>query len=101
MDEKFIEVKCPECETILIVNRKTGKVEEVRKPILEESTGDRFEDAFKKVKQSKDTLEDRFAQAKAREREKAAKLDALFKENLDKAREKGPIEKPEREFDLD
>ena len=66
MNDQFIEVKCPECETVLIVQRKTGKIVETRKPILEESSGNRFEDAFKKVKQSHDTLESRFEEARAK-----------------------------------
>lgn len=101
MNEDFLEITCPECKTILIVNKRTGKVVEVRKPILEDSTGDRFEDAFQKVKRSKSDLEKKFAEARERERTKMDRLDALFKEGLEQAKKEGPITKPKRDFDLD
>lgn len=101
VDKEFLEVKCPDCGNILIVNKRSGEVVEVREPILEESTGDRFEDAFKKVKDSKATLEDRFEAARAKEKERQSKLDSLFKEGLERAREEGVNEKPKRDFDLD
>ena len=101
MNEDFLEVTCPECKTILIVNKRSGKVVEVRKPILEESTGDRFEDAFQKVKRSKGELEKKFEEARERERTKMDRLNAIFKEGLDQAKKEGPITKPKRDFDLD
>jgi len=100
MDD-FIKVSCPECNCILVVNKKTGEVVETRKPILEESTGDRFQDAFLKVKKSKELAEEKFRAAQEKERDKSKKLDALFAEKLKEIKEKGETGPPERPIDLD
>lgn len=96
-----IKVTCPECKCVLVIDKKTGKVIEKRKPILEESTGDRFQDAFQKVKKSHEIAEEKFRAAQEREKGKFKKLDALFSEKLKEVREKGDTGPPERPFDLD
>lgn len=101
MSDDFLQVTCPDCKTILIVNRRDGKVVEVRKPLLADSTGDRFEDAFLKVKRSKSELEKKVESAKERERTKMERLDQLFKEGLEQAKKEGPIQKPRSDMDLD
>jgi uncharacterized Zn finger protein (UPF0148 family) len=101
MPEDFLQVTCPGCKDILVVNRKTGKVVEVRKPLLEESTGDRFEDAMLKVRRSTSELEKKVEGAKERERGKMERLNQLFKDGLEQAKKEGPVQKPEREMDLD
>lgn len=98
------EVKCPDCNTVLIVDRKTGKVLEVRRPIVEkgESTGDRFEDARAKVRSIHERAEAKFEATRKAEKEKLSKLDALFKERKKEIEEGGePIEKPESPFGMD
>lgn len=95
-----IKVTCPDCGNELIVDRKTGKVVEVRRPLVEDSTGDRFEDALLKAKRSEDAAEQKFEEARQREREKMGKLDKLFKEGLKKAKEE-KIERPLRDIDLE
>ena len=97
----FFEVKCPECETILIVRRRDGKIVEVRKPLLEDSSGDRFEDAMEKVRQESDTIAKKFEEAKEREKNKMERLEAIFKEGIERAKEEGPIRKPHSPFDHD
>lgn len=97
-----IKITCPECRNILVVEKKSGKVLEVRKPLLEESTGDRFKDAFLRVKGSQERAEQKFREAQEREREKKSKLDSLFSEKLKEVQEKGDDDiPPERPFDLD
>ena len=83
-----MKVTCPECKCILVIDKKTGNVIEKRKPILEESTGDRFEDAFQKVKKSHEITEGKFRAAQEKEKHKFEKLDALFNEKLKEVREK-------------
>ena len=100
MDD-FIEVACPECKTILIVRRKDGKIVEVRKPIIEDSTGNRFEDAMLKVKREKDTIAKKFEEAKKREQSKMERINAQFEEGLKRAKAEGPVSKPHSPFDLD
>jgi uncharacterized Zn finger protein (UPF0148 family) len=101
MTDEFLKVTCPDCKIILIVNRRDGKVVETRKPILEASTGDRFEDARLKVKRSTDSVEKKVEEAKERERGKLERLDQFFKQGLEQARKDGPVEKPKRDMDLD
>ena len=96
-----IQVKCPDCQTILIVDRKSGKVVETRKPILEETTGDRFKDAFEKVRRASDRVESKFEEARKKEKNKLERLNAIFDEGLKKAKEEGPVTKPQRDIDLD
>lgn len=98
---EFFEVPCPECKTIMIVRRRDGKVVEVRKPILEESTGDRFEDATQKVRGEKDRIAKKFEEAKEREKNKMERLNALFEDGLKKAKEEGPVTRPQSPLDLD
>lgn len=101
MHQDFLEITCPGCQSVLIVRRRDGKVVETRKPIVEDSSGDRFEDAFQKVKRSKHEIQKKYEEARQREQGKMDRLNSLFKENLDRAREEGPAERPEREMDLD
>lgn len=97
----FFEVPCPECKTILIVRRRDGKIVEVRKPILENSTGDRFEDATQKVRGEKERIAKKFEEAQEREKNKMERLNALFQEGLKRAKEEGPAERPFNPMDLD
>lgn len=86
----------------MVVNKKTGEVVETRKPILEDSTGDRFKDAFEKVKKSPEIAEEKFRAAQEKEKNKFEKLDALFKEKMKEVKEKGEDDlPPERPYDLD
>lgn len=95
-----LNVKCPDCNTILVVDRKTGEVLEVRKPILENSTGDRFEDARLKVKDSTARAERLFEEARQKEKDKMARLNALFDEKKAELKDK-PITRPDRPIDQD
>jgi hypothetical protein len=99
--DEFFEIKCPDCQTILIVRRRDGKVMETRKPIIEDSTGDRFDDAFEKVRRSSGEIERKVAEARERERTRMDRLNALFKDEIQKAEKEGPVSKPKREMDLD
>ncbi len=97
-----LEVKCPGCKMILIVDKKSGKVVEKRKPLVEEgeSTGDRFEDARKLVKTADKRIEEKVEAAKKAQKEKLSKLDALFSKRKQEIEESGePIEKPDNPYD--
>ena len=88
------EVKCPCCNTILIVDKRNGKILDERRPILEQSTGDRYQDALKKVRERGSVAEEKFQKFKSERGEKMAKLDALFKDSVKKVEESGePIER--------
>ena len=97
---RFLEVKCPDCKNVLIVNANDGKVVEVRKPILKDSSGDRFADAERKIREEKETIARKYEEAREKEKSKMDRLNALFDENLKRAREEGPT-RPENPMDLD
>lgn len=92
MSDTF-NIPCPCCDTILVVERKTGKIIEQRKPILEESSGDRYEDALKKVRQRPGQAEEKYSRFQAEQDAKKARLNALFDERLKEINESGDIEK--------
>ena len=97
--EENLKISCPDCEAILIVRRRDGKILEVRKPILAESTGDRFDDAFQKVKGRSKEVNAKVAEAKKREEERLAGADDFFKRALERAKESGD-EKPVNPMDV-
>src|SRR5688500_7423107 len=84
-----LSVTCPCCQSILIVERKTGAVLEERKPILEESTGDRYEDALKKVRQRPGQANEKFNKFQSEQDAKKARLNALFDERLKEINDSG------------
>lgn len=100
MAKDELEVKCPECQTILIVDRKTGKVLETRKPLVDDPSGDRFEDARARVLGQGDRAQKLFEEAKQKEKDKFARLDAFFKEKKEELKDQ-PIERPDNPFDRD
>ena len=98
MDD-FYQITCPCCNTILVVERRTGKVVEERRPILEQSTGDRYQDALKKVRERGSIAEEKFKKFQAERSTKAAKLDSLFKDTVKKVKESGEEIKPFNPYD--
>lgn len=95
-----LEVKCPDCNQVLIVDKRNGKVLEVRRPIAEKSSGDRFEDARAKVLNTKDRADQKFAEARDKQKGRMAELDKLFDSRKKELKDQ-PIEKPEGIFDDD
>jgi ribosomal protein RSM22 (predicted rRNA methylase) len=85
MDET-IKIKCPCCESVLVIRRRDGKLLETREPILKESTGDRFEDAFEKVRGRSKEVENKVAEAKRKEQERLKGADDFFKQALERAK---------------
>jgi hypothetical protein len=100
MDD-FFKIQCPGCQNVLVVRRRDGHVVEVRKPVLEQSTGDRFEDAMIKVKSQADAAAKKFEEARAREKNKMDRLNSLFDEGLKRAKQSPSPERPINPLDLD
>ncbi len=57
---EYLKVECPKCKSILIIKRNNGEVVEVREPLIDNPSGDRFEDAIEKLKNSKKEIEEKF-----------------------------------------
>lgn len=83
------QIPCPCCDTILIVERKSGKILEERKPILEQSSGDRYEDALKKVRQRPGQAEEKYSRFQSEQDAKKARLNALFDDRLKEINDSG------------
>ena len=83
-----------------MIDPKEGKIIEVRKPIIEETTGDRLKDAMIKAKKRQDEADSIFQQAKEKGKERRSKFDSMFKESVEKAKEEDDGTPPPREIDL-
>jgi hypothetical protein len=99
--ENAFEIKCPKCDVILVVDRITGEIIDTREPIIAESTGDRFNDAMKKVKNSPHEAEAMFQKSKEAEKNKQKDLDDLFNKSLEQAKKEGPVKKQLRDIDFE
>jgi len=100
--KKTVEVTCPCCRTILVLDRQTHKVLEKRPPLLaeEESTGDRWSDARKLVDTAGERISKKVEAAKEAQKNKLSRLDALFRERKQELEESGePIDRPDNIFD--
>lgn len=100
MSSETMKITCPCCNSILVVERREGKILEVREPIVEESTGDRFEDAFIKVKGRHKEIDGKIAEAKRAEEERKKGAEDFFKNALKRAKETKD-EKPVNPFDME
>lgn len=98
---KHIKITCPCCNAILIFDRIEEKVVEVRKPILEQSTGDRFRDAFIKSKQQKAEIERKFKDSEEAHQKRSKSLQEIFNKSLKKVKKSGDKSKPETPFGFD
>jgi hypothetical protein len=93
MASKQFEVQCPCCSSRILLDVRTGKVLRALRPEELDSAGKPkvsekdWEDAFGRVRDRRDSGESRLDQALAREKDKSSRLDDLFREAADKARE--------------
>ena len=81
------------------VRQRDGKALEVRKPLLEESTGGRFKDAFLKVKKRPKEVDEKITAARQKEKEGLRGADDFLKQALARAKESD--EKPVNPLDQD
>lgn len=99
---RTLEVTCPDCGNILIINKEDGSIVEIRKPLVEESSGDRFTDAMTAAKNHSDKMKSVFDSRLSDYAKKEKERDSIFQESLKKARESDPDDLKEiRDIDLD
>jgi len=98
---QYFEIKCPCCNTILVIDRIDGKVIEERRPILEQSSGDRFKDALIKSKQQKVTIEKKFKESEKAHKKRSESLQNIFNDSLKKVNESDDKSKPLTPFNYD
>lgn len=98
--EKELKATCPCCDTILILDRFSGKILETRKPLVKKSTGDRLEDAFLKLDEDKKKHAEAFDNLHGKHEEQKKRANEFFNASLDSAK-KNIDEKPRSIFDSD
>lgn len=97
---RTLNITCPCCDTILIVDKDNGKILEQRKPLVEKSSGDRFKDALQAQKDHSKKLSGLFSESISNVSKNEKERQELFEDSLKKAR-KEKIEKPLKDIDLD
>ena len=93
-----LEVTCPCCDTILVVDLNLGRVISHREP--ERGNKPELSDAQRILAEEARRREAIFQQSVESERTRGDALSKRFEEALRQAREE-PITKPTRDFDLD
>ena len=90
-----LTVRCPCCEAVLTVHGTSGEVLFTEKP---KKKGVSFEDALQQVQRDKDTADDRFREAFAKEESRMKTVEEKFQEAL---KRKDELEEPIRPLDWD
>lgn len=90
-----LRVQCPCCEAVLTVHAGSGEILFTEKP---KKKGISFDEAIQQVKKDKETAEDRFQQAFAKEESRMKSVEDKFQEALKRADE---LEEPIRPLDYD
>ncbi|MCX7003581.1 MAG: hypothetical protein NTV22_09955 [bacterium] len=99
---RTFNVSCPDCKSILVINRDTGAVLEVRKPLVDDPTDNRLNDALRAHEKHSAKLQGLFSASLADVSKREQERKELFEQSLQKARESDESEEmPLRDIDLD
>ena len=99
MSRPPLDVRCPCCEALVVVDPDTGAILRFERP-KEKGTKVSLEDAFKSERSRRAEADARFTQAFGEMKNKEEVLEKRFQEALRKAKE-SPDEKPFHPFDKD
>ena len=100
--EKELKIACPDCGTIMIVDRITGEIIETRKKLVDHSSGDRFKDSMKKLDIEKAHRQNMFDNLAEEQAKKKRIAEELFNASLKDVKEKGDDDiRPLNIFDRD
>jgi hypothetical protein len=100
VSERQLTIRCPECQSELIVDAATGAIVAHRKAKAAPAGGRSFEELFSELEQGKERAERVFEQERAAFADRGRLLEQRFEEALKRA-EENPDEPPPRPFDLD
>ena len=100
-DAGQLRVRCPDCESELVVDAATGEVLSHRKAKAPVAGGRSFDDLFSEMKESKDRAEEIFEREKAAYKDRDRLMEEKFKEAWKRAEEDPETGPPKRPFDLD
>jgi hypothetical protein len=95
-----VEVTCPCCQARLKVDTELAAVIAHEPPPKAPSSVD-LDDTARMLREQETQREEKFRQSVEAEKKKEDLFDRLFEENLKKAKEAPPGQKPIRDFDLD
>lgn len=98
--DRELKIKCPCCDSLIFVDRISGRIIETRKPLVEESSGNRLVDAFEKNKLDKEKRSAVFDDMADNLRKKKKLSEELFKSSLEDAKKDKNV-KPHSIFDAD
>ena len=101
MPGKQLHVRCPDCETELVVDAETGEVLSHRAPNKPLAGGKDFDSLLRGLDESKARAEAVFEQEKAAMKDRSRLLEEKFEEALRRAEEEPADVPPPRPFDLD
>ena len=101
MPGKRLHVRCPDCETELVVDAETGEVVSHRAAKKPLAGGKDFDSLLRGLDESKARAEAVFEQEKAAMKDRSRLLDEKFDEALRRAEEEPEGTPPPRPFDFD
>ena len=101
MSGKRLHVRCPDCETELVVDGETGEVLSHRAAKQPLAGGKDFDSLLRGLDEGKARAEAVFEQEKAAMKDRSRLLDEKFEEALRRAEEEPADVPPPRPFDLD
>jgi hypothetical protein len=96
-----LRIRCPDCDTELVVDAATGQVLSHKKAKAPVAGGRTFEDLFSEMKESKTRAEEIFEREKAAFEDRERLFEEKFKEAVKRAEEDPSDARPKRAFDLD
>lgn len=96
----LVEVACPCCHSTLKIDPQLSAVIS-HEPPPKGAPGVDLDDTVRMLREQEDRREDKFRKSVEAEKNKEDLFERLFEENLKKAKEAPPGEKPIRDFDLD
>jgi hypothetical protein len=101
MSARRLHLRCPDCESELVVDAATGEVLSHRAPKQPPAGGKDFESLMRGLDEGKARAEAVFEQEKAAMKDRQRLLDEKFAEALKRAEEDPDQGPPKRPFDLD
>lgn len=101
MSGKRVQVRCPDCDTELVVDAATGEILSHRAPKRPPAGGKDFDSLLRGIDEERARAEARFEQEKAAMKDRSRLLEEKFDEALKRAEEEGDPGPPRRPFDLD
>jgi hypothetical protein len=100
-DPSKLRVRCPDCESELVVDAATGEVLSHKKPKAPLAGGRDLDSLFAEMKDKKERAEEVFAREQTAYKDRERLLEEKFKEALKRAEEDTETGPPKRPFDLD